>query len=113
MLQKNHFRPLGVSEPLGGGSRLPDADLGSALTGGDGLGFVSPEDFDCTGILAGIDPCASSYWWMPELHGHDGHFYPEPAVATAGTAKSDPREASRVGHPHATQRTGSRTTAAA
>jgi hypothetical protein len=30
--------------------------------------FVSAEDFDRTGILAGFDPCASSYWWMPELH---------------------------------------------
>ena len=30
--------------------------------------FVSPEDFDGTGILAGFDPCASNYWWMPELH---------------------------------------------
>jgi len=37
--------------------------------------FVSAEDFDCTGILAGIDPCESNYWWMPELYG------PENAVA--------------------------------
>jgi hypothetical protein len=31
-------------------------------------GFLSAEDFDGTGILSGMDPCASSYWWMPELH---------------------------------------------
>jgi len=30
--------------------------------------FVSADDFDGTGILAGCDPCASNYWWMPELH---------------------------------------------
>jgi len=34
---------------------------------GSGM-FVSADDFDPTGILAGCDPCASSYWWMPELH---------------------------------------------
>jgi hypothetical protein len=31
--------------------------------------FVSAEDFDATGILAGMDPCESRYWWVPELHG--------------------------------------------
>jgi hypothetical protein len=30
--------------------------------------FVSAEDFDVTGVLAGMDPCESCYWWMPELH---------------------------------------------
>lgn len=30
--------------------------------------FLVAEDFDTTGILAGVDPYASSYWWMPELH---------------------------------------------
>lgn len=48
--------------------------------------FVSPEDFDATGILAGCDPCASSYWWMPELHadGAIAQASPAPSVA-AGT----------------------------
>lgn len=32
---------------------------------------MSAEDFDGVGILAGIDTCASSYWWMPELYGPD------------------------------------------
>ncbi|MEI6241451.1 MAG: hypothetical protein WCR51_13770 [Planctomycetia bacterium] len=40
---------------------------GVAVAGSESL-FVSPDDFDGTGILAGFDPCASSYWWMPELH---------------------------------------------
>lgn len=30
--------------------------------------FVSAEDFDRTGILTGMDPCESRYWWLPELH---------------------------------------------
>jgi hypothetical protein len=30
--------------------------------------FLGADDFDATGILTGVDPCASSYWWMPELH---------------------------------------------
>jgi hypothetical protein len=41
--------------------------------------FVSAEDFDATGILAGVDPCESRYWWVPELYG------PE----TAGLPTSD------------------------
>lgn len=30
--------------------------------------FVSPEDFDVTGVLAGVDCSESRYWWVPELH---------------------------------------------
>lgn len=30
--------------------------------------FVSADDFDVTGVLRGMDPCESRYWWMPELH---------------------------------------------
>ena len=29
--------------------------------------FVSAADFDVTGILTGVEPCASNYWWIPEL----------------------------------------------
>lgn len=32
-----------------------------------GTPFVSAEDFDRTGILTGVDPCESRYWWGPEL----------------------------------------------
>lgn len=40
-----------------------------ALHQGMGHGcLVSAEDYDPTGILAGVDPCESRYWWMPELH---------------------------------------------
>jgi hypothetical protein len=31
--------------------------------------LVSADDYDLTGILTGVDPCESRYWWMPELHG--------------------------------------------
>ena len=29
--------------------------------------FFSASAFDATGILVGLDPAASSYWWLPEL----------------------------------------------
>jgi len=34
-------------------------------------GLVSAEDFDQTGILSGVDPCESRYWWLPELYVFD------------------------------------------
>lgn len=58
--------------------------------------FVSAEDFDTTGILTGVDLCASSYWWVPELH-----------------AAIEPAGPSTLPAPHATARPASRTTAAA
>ena len=36
--------------------------------GTESPGWWSAEDFDATGILAGIDPCESRYWWIAELH---------------------------------------------
>lgn len=30
------------------------------------VAFVSAEAFDATGILVGMDPSASSYWWLPD-----------------------------------------------
>ncbi len=29
--------------------------------------FLTADDFDATGILAGVDAFASSYWWVAEL----------------------------------------------
>ena len=40
----------------------------------DGTVFVAAEDYDSTGILTGVDPSESRYWWLPELYG------PEPAA---------------------------------
>ncbi|MFY8221756.1 MAG: hypothetical protein ACOVJ6_07605 [Pirellulales bacterium] len=61
--------------------------------------FVSPDDFDGTGILAGFDPCASNYWWMPELHAGEPA---DLAVTPVGAAAV-----------HAARRTPSRPQAAA
>lgn len=68
--------------------------------------FVSAEDFDATGILTGVDACASSYWWMPELYG--------PVSATAFTpVRLAENAAGLPDRDQATRRTASRTTAAA
>jgi hypothetical protein len=45
--------------------------------------FLSAEDFDVTGILAGVEPCASNYWWIPELQA-------EPAAALVAAAEIAP-----------------------
>lgn len=72
--------------------------------------FVSAEDFDATGILTGVDACASSYWWMPELYGSDGD-------SDLGSApvqvRLDESLTVRPERDQATRRTTSRTTAAA
>jgi hypothetical protein len=47
----------------------PPPRFGRAGGGLDPTATVSAEDFDATGILAGMDPCESRYWWVPELHG--------------------------------------------
>jgi hypothetical protein len=68
--------------------------------------FVSAEDFDATGILTGVDACASSYWWMPELYGPD-------AAAAPVQVRLAESPAGRPDRDQATRRTASRTTAAA
>lgn len=73
-----------------------------AASGLRGAGmFVSADDFDATGILAGCDPCASSYWWMPELHAAAPAELAVAAVADTG------------GSHQATRRTSARPQAAA
>ena len=62
-----------------------------------GAGFVAAEDYDSTGIMAGVDPSESQYWWLPELYG------PEPAQAPAAVSPAA----------QATRRTGEPTAAAA
>lgn len=66
--------------------------------------FVSAEDFDQTGILAGVDPCESRYWWVPELYGPEGSDVP-PAEHASATRPSPAVQA--------TSRSADRTTAAA
>jgi hypothetical protein len=64
-----------------------------------GAGFVAAEDYDSTGIMAGVDPSESRYWWLPELYG------PEPGRVPAAAATSAVSQATR--------RTGEPTAAAA
>jgi len=77
---------------------LPSAAAQHPPRAGETL-FVSPEDFDATGILAGFDPSASSYWWMPELHAAESSDPMSIPAIAAGT--------------HATRRAASRPQAAA
>lgn len=65
MLQKNPLRPPRPSRPPT--TPFPEA----SRTTPHACRFTSAEDFDATGILAGIDPCESRYWWMPELAGDE------------------------------------------
>lgn len=93
MLQKNPLQPpLPAKEPCRATASPRQPHQASP--------FVSAEDFDGTGILAGVDPCESWYWWLPELYG------PAPASRCDAAAA----EAIVI---QATRRTPSRTTAAA
>ena len=67
-----------------------------------GAGFVAAEDYDSTGIMAGVDPSESRYWWLPELYG------PEPVPTPAAVSPVTASPAAQ-----ATRRTGERTAAAA
>lgn len=74
MLQKNPLAPPRPPRAAPAAGRFTAADrLGPS--------FVSAEDFDGTGILAGVDPCESRYWWLPELGGPAGG--PDPAAHAA------------------------------
>ncbi len=87
------------------------------VTGAETLGpiFLSAEDFDATGILAGVEPCASNYWWIPELHigMPSGGVPTDSAVVSAGVISQ-----TATGRPaapllaHAARRTSRRSTAA-
>lgn len=62
MLERNRLQPPRPSAPLQTASSFD-----GPVTGCAGL-FASPEDYDATGILAGVDPCESRYWWIPDLY---------------------------------------------
>lgn len=63
MLERNRLQPPRPSAPPQSAGCLD----GTTPNGCGGL-FASAEDYDATGILAGVDPCESRYWWMPELY---------------------------------------------
>lgn len=118
MLEQNRLLP-----PASSPAALPPTpavfDWQAAVLDG---AFASPEDYDSTGILAGVDPFESRYWWMPELYTggsaagesaavdrQDG-----PAVVAppaAGDHQGSPERPLKTGQ--AARRPGSRSTAAA
>lgn len=95
MLDTNRLLPPRQFSPH---RRAASAGTAHAPAAGRGSRFVSAEDFDATGILTGVDLCASSYWWIPELH---------------DCADACDLGATVTTLDHATARTSSRTTAAA
>jgi hypothetical protein len=99
MLQKNQLQP---PRPVANQPRTPAVVVAKPA-------FVSAEDFDATGILTGIDTCASAYWWMPELEGSAPQ---APAVRDDAWLAAAPQRRRRVGD-QATIRPASRPTAAA
>ena len=111
MLAMNRLQPPRPYTPT---SQRAVAGITNPVAGlpatGDRL-FVSAEDFDCTGILSGLDLCESLYWWMSELYGPDVQTTLRPALP--GPALSEPALPSRKLPAHATRRTPSRSTAAA
>ena len=64
MLEHSRLQPLGSTETC---LDQDWRDWTVVPPAAGGPLFVSADDLDGTGILTGIDPCASSYWWMPEL----------------------------------------------
>ena len=109
MLERNRLQPPRPSAPSQTAGGFDGIAAGCA-----GL-FASPEDYDATGILAGVAPYESCYWWMPEL-------YASPTTtavtaAAAGDSSSPTRRSGlaerllRAGQ--AARRTPARTTAAA
>ncbi|MFM8706070.1 MAG: hypothetical protein ACKOHG_19885 [Planctomycetia bacterium] len=119
MLERNHLQPPRSSAPS---QTAGWADLPAALGGGL---FASAEDYDATGILAGVDPCESRYWWMPELYTSANlaaaampdvvvDTTTKPAEQPAGAGQRRSGLAERLLHPgQAARRAGSRSTAAA
>jgi len=110
MLQKNLLQPP-----------RPFVESGSPGIHADSIAtampFISAEDFDSTGILAGVDPCESLYWWIPDLYGPDA-VGPARNAAPACPADNGRARGPSAGEParpeiQATRRTASRTTAAA
>lgn len=77
MLRINPLQPPRPHSPAG-----PAANSSAAP---EGPAFVAAEDFDRTGIMAGVDPSESCYWWMPELYGPDEAATARPTQAASGS----------------------------
>jgi len=87
MLEPNRLNP---PQPY----RVPQLATASAAQVRAAGVFISADDFDSTGILAGCDPCASNYWWMPELHTAAPAELAVMAVADTGVASQATRRTS-------------------
>lgn len=76
--------------------------------------LVAAEDFDATGILVGMDPSASRYWWLPELYGPDTHgFAGRGSEGASGRCADTSAERGVTASAHATSRAGGAPPAAA
>ena len=82
MLQRNPLQPPRPFVPP-----ATAAEAGPARA----CGFLSAEDFDATGVLPGVDPCESRYWWMPELYGPESAAGGEAADRDQATRRAAPR----------------------
>ncbi|NCA11983.1 hypothetical protein EBR56_09290 [bacterium] len=92
MLEPNRLNP---PQPF----RTSPPDPAGGMTARELRVFVSAEDFDATGILSGCDPCASNYWWMPELHTAGPGDLAVATEADAGPARQATRR--MTARPHA------------
>lgn len=111
MLERNCPTPAPPSAPA-----RSDDWIDGACTGGL---FASAEDYDATGILAGVDPCESCYWWLPDLVAAEVPAAGSPVAglplvgeSAAGDGPESVVERLRRSG-QATRRNGSRSTAAA
>jgi hypothetical protein len=64
--------------------------------------FISAEDFDITGLFPGLEPCASSYWWLPDLQEMPANHLAPTGGSVAVAAEHDPSgQARRPGRKNA------------
>lgn len=59
-------------------------------------GFLAADDFDATGIMAGVDPAESRYWWVPELYGPDANADSAEGGAPAAASQATSRAGSQA-----------------
>lgn len=117
MLERNRLQP-----PLSSAPSQTAGGFDGRLLGASGF-FPSAEDYDTTGILAGVDLCESRYWWMPELYTSPdtSPVFDTGAVDTCSVTTTEGGDSERrpgvlerfLRAGQATRRRGSRTTAAA
>lgn len=64
----------------------PATNAGQVVRRPGVAGFVAADDFDGTGIMAGVDTSEPRYWWMPELYGPDDSAPVPVAQAASGSS---------------------------